>query len=211
MAKKIEKKVSKTKVKADVVPVKKAIRKKGRFLGWQNTPITQAAFGGKTQGGRNNTKIGILDSTGSVQSVESRWFLVDASQAPVGRLATTIASILMGKYRPTFTRGAGCGDAVIVVNAAKAFFTSDKDQKKLYYKHTLYMGGIKSATAGQMLKTKPEQVIHLAVQGMMPKNKLSRYQLSLLKVYRGADHKHASQKPVQIDFASPLKKLVTAA
>lgn len=210
--KKAPQKASKAKsVSLDSKTEKKAIRKKGRFLGWQTTPHTQAAFGGKTQGGRNNIKIKILASTGSVQTVEPRWFLVDASKTPVGRIATTIASVLMGKYRPTFSYGAGCGDGVIVINVDKAFFTSNKDEKKIYHKHTLYMGGLKSWTAGQMLKTKPEEVIRLAVQGMMPKNKLSRYQLSLLKLHRGASHPHASQKPVQIDFATPLKKLVTAA
>jgi len=184
--------------------------KDSRFLGWQLTPVTQASFGATTRGGSQNLKFKVLHSTGTVQTAEPRWFLVDASVAPVGRLATTIASILMGKYRPTFSRGAGAGDAVVVINASKAFFTSNKADRIVYYHHSGFMGGLKSRTAAQLLQTKPEKVLWMAVQGMMPKTKLSRYQLSLLKIYKGAEHPHGTQKPTAVEFAKPLKKIKAA-
>lgn len=186
-------------------------RAKGRFVGWQVSPYTQSAFGATTKGGSYNTESIILASTGSVQKTQPRYYLLDATDAPIGRLATTIATILMGKNRSTFTRGAGSGDAVIVVNAAKAFFTSNKADKKIYYWHTQYMGGLKSETAGQLLKRKPEKAIWLAVQGMLPKNKLSRYQLTLLKIYEGAEHPHKAQKPIAVKVTGQaLKKIAVA-
>ncbi len=174
--------------------------RKGRFLGWQDTPIQQATFGGTTKGGRNNTKSVLKHSTGAVQEVSKSWYLLDASEAPVGRLASVAASILMGKHRPTFTPGAGSGDGVIVINADKAFFTSNKADKKIYYWHTKFMGGLKQETARDALIKHPEKVIWDAVQGMLPHNKLSRYQLALLKVFRTADHPQKSQKPSAISL-----------
>lgn len=189
---------------------KKSIRNKGaRFLGWQLTPYSQAAYGPSTHSGRRSQKFELLASTGSVTKTESRFYLVDASEAPVGRVVTTIATLLMGKNRATFTYGAGCGDSVIVINADKAYFSANKADKKMYYSHSLYMGGLKNTTAGQMLKDKPERVIWLAAQGMMPKNKLSRYQLSLLKIYKGKEHPHSAQKPVPVSLKQPLKKLAS--
>lgn len=193
--------------KAPKTASKTTTKRSGRFLGWQNTPVTQAAFGATTRGGSQNLKFKVLHSTGSVQSVEPQWYLVDASTAPIGRVATTIATVLMGKYRPTFSRGMGSGDAVIVTNVDKIFFTSDKADRKMYYNHTMFMGGLKSATGTQMLKKAPEKVLWLAVQGMMPKNKLSRYQLSLLKIYKGTEHPHSAQKPTQLNIAKALKGL----
>jgi len=174
--------------------------RKERFLGWQETPIQQASFGGTTKGGRNNSKFVLKHSTGAVKEVTKSWYLLDASEAPVGRLASVAAAILMGKHRATFTPGAGSGDGVIVINADKAFFTSDKADKKIYYWHTKFMGGLKMETARDALIKHPEKVIWDAVQGMLPHNKLSRYQLALLKIFRTADHTQKSQKPSAVSL-----------
>ncbi|MDB5038326.1 MAG: ribosomal protein [Bacteriovoracaceae bacterium] len=179
-----------------------------RFLGWQKTPISQATFGGTTRGGRRNAKFSLKHSTGTVNEVESKYYILDASEAPVGRVATIAATILMGKHRTTFTPGSGSGDSVIIINASKTFFTSDKADKKVYYNHSMYMGGLKMKTAKQVLSETPEDVLWMAVQGMLPKNKLSRYQLAHLKIYKGSEHPHSAQKPIVISATKePLKRL----
>ncbi len=179
-----------------------------RFLGWQKTPAAQASFGRTTQGGRVVTKFQLLHSTGAVTTLSPSWYLIDASEAPIGQLASVAATLLMGKHRATFTPGAGSGDGVIIVNASKAFFTSDKADKKIYYDHSRWMGGLKSKSARDALKDDPAEVLWLAVQGMMPKNKLSRYQLSHLKIHKGAEHTQKAQKPIKVDVSeNPLKKL----
>ena len=134
-----------------------------RYLGWQTTPIHQATFGKTTKGGRNNQEFAMKHSTGEVQKVSSEWYVVDASEAPIGRLASAIATVLMGKHRATFTPGAGSGDKVIVINADKAYFTSNKADKKVYYWHTGYVGSLKSIDAGHALEKHPEKVIWDAV------------------------------------------------
>lgn len=173
---------------------------KNRFLGWQNTPIQQASFGSSTRGGSYNHRFKMKHSTGDVQEVAMSWYLLDASKLPVGRLASLAATLLMGKHKPTFTPGAGSGDGVVIVNAEKAFFTSNKAEKKVYYRHTGFVGGLKMQTAGEALSKDPAKVLHDAVQGMMPKNRLSRYQLSRLKVYLGAEHPMKAQKPQEINL-----------
>lgn len=170
----------------------------GRFIGWQDTPIHQASFGSTTKGGRRNQRFAMKKSTGSVQEVKPKWYWVDASEAPIGKLATVIAKVLMGKQRPTFTPGAGSGDYVAVVNASQAYFTSNKQDKKVYYWHSGWVGGIKSETAREALQKHPERVIYDAVKGMMPKNRLSRYQLSHLRIFHGADHHLQAQKPERL-------------
>ena len=181
---------------------------KTRFIGWQDTPIHQATFGQTTKGGSNNHKFAMKHSTGEVQSISAKWYLIDASEAPIGRLASVLATILMGKHLPTFTPGAGSGDYVVVTNVDKAYFTSNKDEKKIYYRHTGYIGHMKSETAGQALQKHPEKVIWDAVYGMMPKSKLSNKQLTHLLVHKGSEHPHAAQKPVAISIKENfLKKL----
>jgi large subunit ribosomal protein L13 len=192
---------------AKAAATKVAKEKTTRFLGWQNTPIQQASFGRTTQGGKHNTKFLVKHSTGSVQAVEPQWYVLDASEAPIGRLASTIAVLLSGKHRATFTPGAGSGDFVAVINADKAYFTSDKAEKKIYYWHTRYMGGLKSESARHALERRPEEVIWEAVQGMLPKNKLSRYQLAHLKIYKGSENPHAAaQKTVALSLKKDLLK-----
>ena len=124
-----------------------------------------------------------------------RWLLIDASEGALGRVASRAASILRGKHRPDFTPNQDAGDFVIVINAAQVKLTGSKPISKIYRRHTGYPGGIKSTSAGKLLESKPERLVEMAVRGMLPKNRLGRQLFTKLKVYRGADHPHAAQKP----------------
>lgn len=132
--------------------------------------------------------------------VERIWYVVDASDRVLGRLATRIASYLRGKHKPRFTPNADTGDFIIVVNAEKIRLTGNKLEQKVYYHHTGYPGGIKAETAKKRLDRRPEEVIKVAVRGMLPKNRLGRTMLKKLKVYRGPEHPHHSQQPKTIDL-----------
>jgi large subunit ribosomal protein L13 len=137
-------------------------------------------------------------ATRSVSSdeVERSWYVVDAQDLVLGRLATQIASVLRGKHKPSFTPHADTGDHVIVVNAEKVVLTGRKREQKIYYRHTGYVGGIKSITADQLLASAhSDRVVRSAVRGMLPGNSLGRQMLSKLRVYAGPDHPHESQKP----------------
>jgi large subunit ribosomal protein L13 len=123
------------------------------------------------------------------------WYVVDAKGRILGRMATEIAKVLRGKNKPTFTPNQDGGDFVIVVNARGVKLTGTKLEKKIYYRHTEYPGGIRERTAAQMLEEKPEELIRLAVKGMLPKNRLSRRLVNKLKVYAGPEHPHEAQKP----------------
>lgn len=129
------------------------------------------------------------------QEAEKRWYVVDAKGKTLGRLASQVATVLRGKHKPTFTPHVDCGDYVIVVNADQVRLTGRKEEKKVYYRHSLYPGGLKSRTAGEMRKTRPEKMIELAVWGMLPHTRLGRRQMRKLKVYAGAEHPHQAQKP----------------
>lgn len=128
------------------------------------------------------------------QDVIKKWYLVDASDKIVGRMATQIAIRLRGKHKPIFTPHADTGDFVVVVNAEKVVFTGKKWDRKIYYRHTGYMGGLKEITAGKLLEKKPEEILRLAVKRMLPKNSLGRRQLKKLKIYAGTDHPHEAQQ-----------------
>ena len=130
--------------------------------------------------------------------IERKWIVVDAKDQILGRLAVQIATRLMGKDKPTFTPNADTGDFIVVVNAEKVRLTGNKLDKKIYYWHTGYPGGIKSETARERLEKYPERVLSAAVRGMLPKSRLGRAMLKKLKVYAGPDHPHAAQKPEQI-------------
>jgi large subunit ribosomal protein L13 len=132
--------------------------------------------------------------------VERDWFVVDADNKVLGRLAAKIASILRGKHKPIFTPHVDTGDFVVVINAEKIHLTGTKRDNKMYYRHSGYPGGIKSTSAGELLEKKPEAVIQHAVKGMLPKNTLGRQQLKKLKVYAGTDHPHESQMPKELKF-----------
>ena len=128
------------------------------------------------------------------QEVIRKWYLVDASDKVVGRMATQIAMRLRGKHKPIFTPHADTGDFVVVVNAEKVVFTGRKWDKKTYYRHTGYMGGLKEITAKKLLEKKPEEILRLAVKRMLPKNSLGRRQLKKLKIYAGPAHPHEAQQ-----------------
>lgn len=137
------------------------------------------------------------------QDIKKNWVLFDANGVILGRLAASIAQILRGKHRPTFTASVDCGDHVIVINAEKVQMTGKKAEEKLFFYHTGYPGGIKDRTRAAILAGKyPERVIMKAVQRMLPKGPLGRRQLTHLKVYKGAEHPHAAQNPTVIDFAA---------
>ena len=131
----------------------------------------------------------------SAANVERKWYVIDAEGATLGRLATTVASVLRGKNKPVFTPYVDCGDYVIVINAAKVAVTGRKLDQKVYYHHSDYVGGMKELTLREMLEKKPELVIEKAVKGMLPKGPLGTEMLTKLHVYAGPDHKHAAQKP----------------
>lgn len=130
-----------------------------------------------------------------IENVKRDWYVVDAQDIVLGRLATQVASILRGKNKAIYTPSVDTGDFVIVLNADKVALTGRKLADKIYYHHTGFPGGLKEITAGKLLEKKPEDVIKKAVKGMLPKNKLARHMLSKLKVYAGTDHPHAAQQP----------------
>lgn len=127
--------------------------------------------------------------------VERNWYVVDAAGQTLGRLASQVASIIRGKHKPQFTPHVDTGDFVIVINAEKIHLTGNKLQDKLYHRHSLHPGGLKTFTAQQMIQNRPEKVIELAVHGMLPKNRLGRTMKLKLKVYAGGEHPHQAQQP----------------
>ncbi len=134
------------------------------------------------------------------QTVERRWYVVDAEGETVGRLASRIATVLRGKHKPSYTPHVDTGDNVIVLNAEKVRFTGQKVSQKEYIHHTGYPGGQRSRTAREMLEKHPERVIENAVRGMLPKNSLGRQMFKKLFVYTGAEHPHQAQKPEEFKF-----------
>ena len=141
--------------------------------------------------------------TSSAKSSDNpqKWYLVDASGAILGRLASQVAQRLRGKHRPNFTPHVDTGDWVIVINADKIALTGRKMDQKIYYRHSGYIGGLKQITAKELLAKKPEEMVRLAVKGMLPKNKLGRRLFKKLKVYSGNNHPHESQQPETIKIA----------
>jgi large subunit ribosomal protein L13 len=133
---------------------------------------------------------------------ERNWLVVDATGLTLGRLATQIADALRGKRKPEYTPHVDTGDFVVVINAEKISVTGDKRAQKRYYRHSGYPGGIRSRTLGEMLERRPEEVIRIAVKGMMPRNRLARKQITKLKVYAGPEHPHAAQKPTPMEIAT---------
>jgi len=134
------------------------------------------------------------------EEVERKWYLVDASGKPVGRLASRIALLLMGKRKRIYTPHVDCGDFVVVINAEKVIFTGKKWENKKYYHHSGYPGGLKERKASQLREKFPERIIELAVKRMLPKNKLGRHMLRRLKVHKGSEHPHSAQRPVPIEL-----------
>jgi ribosomal protein L13, bacterial type len=127
--------------------------------------------------------------------VDRKWYIIDAAGKPLGRVADQVAILLRGKHKPTFTPHVDCGDHVIVINAAQAVLTGNKLTKKFYYHHTGYIGHLKSIRYDALMEKRPERAMELAVKGMIPSTTQGRGALKRLRVYAGADHNHAAQKP----------------
>ena len=133
-------------------------------------------------------------------TVERKWLVIDASGKTLGRLATEVAKLLRGKHKPTYTPFVDTGDFVIVINASEMVLTGSKLDKKMYRYHTGYAGGLKETTYRNLMAKNPEKALELAVKGMLPKNSLGRQMFKKLKVYAGAEHDHAAQKPEAYTF-----------
>lgn len=134
----------------------------------------------------------------NAQTVERKWYVVDAAGVPLGRLASRVASVLRGKNKPTFTPNVDTGDFVIVINTDKVVLTGKKTEDKFYRYHTGYIGGLKEISYKKMLEEKSDLAVYEAVRGMLPKNSLGRATLKKLRVYKGAEHNHAAQKPEEL-------------
>ena len=136
----------------------------------------------------------------SPATIDRKWYVVDATDMTLGRLASEVAKVLRGKNKPIFTPHMDCGDYVIVVNASKIKVTGKKLEQKIYYHHSDYVGGMKETTLKEMLAKKPEKVIELAVKGMLPKGPLGRQMFTKLHVYAGPEHEQIAQKPEVLTF-----------
>lgn len=136
----------------------------------------------------------------SPATIERKWYVVDAADCTLGRLASEVAKVLRGKNKPIFTPHIDCGDYVVVVNAEKVKVTGKKLDQKIYYNHSDYVGGMRETTLKEMLAKKPEKVVELAVKGMLPKGPLGRSMMTKLHVYAGPDHEQAAQKPEALEI-----------
>ena len=134
-----------------------------------------------------------------VETVERKWYVIDAAGKPMGRVAVAAANILRGKHRPEFTPHVDCGEFVIIVNAEKAVLTGKKLEQKYYRRHTGYIGGLKEVQYKTLMATKPALAMELAVKGMLPHNSIGAKSFTRLKVFAGAEHKHAAQQPVAVE------------
>ncbi len=135
-----------------------------------------------------------------VETVERKWYILDAAGKPMGRTAVAAANILRGKHRPEFTPHVDCGEFVIIINADKAVLTGRKLEQKYYRRHTGYIGGLKEVQYKTLMATKPTLAMELAVKGMLPHNSIGAKSATRLKVYAGAEHAHAAQKPVAVEI-----------
>ena len=131
----------------------------------------------------------------NAQNIERKWYVVDAEGKTIGRLATEVAAILRGKHKPTFTPHVDTGDHVIILNASKVELTGKKLTDKIYYRHSMHPGGLKTRTALEMRTNYPEKMLELAIKGMLPKNSLGRQMFKKLHVYAGSEHPHQAQQP----------------
>jgi large subunit ribosomal protein L13 len=131
--------------------------------------------------------------------VNRRWILIDASEAPLGRVATQIATYLIGKYKPNYTPHIDGGDYVVVINAKDTVVTGNKEKGKIYYRHSGFPGGIKDARLEEVREKFPERIIEAAVKGMLPKNKLSSERMNRLRIFAGSDHTHTAQTPEKVE------------
>jgi large subunit ribosomal protein L13 len=135
-----------------------------------------------------------------VKEIERKWYVVDAEEKVLGRLASEIATRLRGKHKPNYSSHMDVGDFIVVVNAEKVKLTGNKLEDKMYYHHSGYIGGLREQTAKEVLEKKPEEVLKSAVKGMLAKSSLGRQQFKKLKVYAGKEHPHGAQQPEQLDI-----------
>ena len=135
-----------------------------------------------------------------VETLERKWYVIDAAGKPMGRTAVAAANILRGKHRPEFTPHVDCGEFVIIINADKAVLTGKKLEQKYYRRHSGYIGGLKEVQYKTLMATKPELAMELAVKGMLPHNTIGAKSATRLKIYTGAEHNHAAQKPVAVEI-----------
>jgi large subunit ribosomal protein L13 len=135
-----------------------------------------------------------------VETLERKWYVIDAAGKPMGRTAVAAANILRGKHRPEFTPHVDCGEFVIIINADKAVLTGRKLEQKYYRRHSGYIGGLKEVQYKTLMATKPELAMELAVKGMLPHNTIGAKSITRLKVFAGAEHNHAAQKPVAVEI-----------
>jgi len=154
----------------------------------------------RTRSSRISAVLKMKTYTANSNDRDRRWYVIDAEGKTLGRLSTQIADLLRGKRKPTFTPHVDMGDFVIVINAEKVSVTGRKRTEKLYHRHSGYPGGLKTRTFEEMIDRKPEDVIRLAVKGMLPRNRLSRRQITKLKIYAGPDHPHAAQAPETLEI-----------
>ena len=133
-------------------------------------------------------------------TVARKWYVIDAAGKPLGRVAVKAADLLRGKVKPEFTPHVDCGDFVVVLNAEKAVLTGKKLEKKMYQRHTGYIGGLKEVKYATLMQERPELAMELAIKGMVPDTTIGRKALTRLHVYRGTEHKHAAQKPEALEF-----------
>ena len=129
------------------------------------------------------------------ETVEHKWYVIDATGKALGRVASLAATYLRGKNKPTFTPNIDCGDNIIIINAEKVLLTGNKEENKMYYNHSMYTGGLRERTAKEMRERYPEEMMEQAVKGMLPHNRLGRQMYKKLFVYAGNEHKHEAQKP----------------
>ena len=134
------------------------------------------------------------------ETVERKWYVIDAEDATLGRIASKAAHMLRGKHKPTYTPHIDCGDYIIIVNADKAKLTGNKLEDKKYYNHSMYTGGLRVRTAKEMKESYPVEMVERAVVGMLPHNRLGRQMAKKLFVYTGSEHPHAAQKPVKVEM-----------
>ena len=134
-----------------------------------------------------------------------KWFVIDARDKVLGRVASEAAKLLRGKTKPSFTPHVDCGDFVVIINAEHVQLTGPKDDTKMYYRHSGYPGGIRQLSAGKVRATHPERLLRTAVTGMLPKNRLGRRLATKLKIYAGPEHPHAAQRPVAIEVAAATR------
>jgi large subunit ribosomal protein L13 len=142
--------------------------------------------------------------TNKAGQIEHKWYVVDAAGIPIGRLAGQVAKVLRGKHKPTFSYNADCGDFVVIINADKVVLTGNKKEELIYW-HTMWPGGLRNVSRGELLEHNPVKLVEKAVWGMTPKTKLGHQIIKKLKVYAGADHPHAAQNPEPLNIRKEAK------